>query len=160
MVSSVILCGLFLDAYLKRKSVSSSPKPEYRLPPMIVGTILIPFGLIAFGWTAQPHVHWIVPILTTAVIGFGFVAVSLASWSYLVDAFGIYAASATAATTVLRNVSAAAFPLAGPALYSKLGLGWAYTVLGAIALISVPVPVLLMKYGERMRTLNKPEIIM
>lgn len=155
MISSVIFCGVFLDSHLKRKSVSGVFQPEYRLPPMILGTILVPFGLIVFGWTAQMHIHWIVPILSTAVVGFGFVAVSLASWSYLVDAFGIHAASATAATTVLRNVSAAALPLAGPALYSRLGLGRGNTVLGGIALVFVPVPLLLMKYGERMRLGNK-----
>lgn len=157
MISSVIFCGIALDAYVKRKSVSTELKPEYRLPPMILGTILVPVGLITFGWTAQAHVHWIVPILATAIVGFGFVAVSLASWSYLVDVFGIYAASATAAATVLRNFSAAALPLVAPALDSRLGLGRAYTVLGAIALVFVPVPVLLMRYGERMRTLNKPQ---
>lgn len=152
---SVIFCGLFLDSHLKRKSTSGLFQPEYRLPPMVLGTILVPLGLITFGWTAQTHIHWTVPILSTAVVGFGFVAVSLASCSYLVDTFGIHAASATAATTVLRNVSAAVLPLAGPALYGKLGLGRGNTVLGGVALVSVPVPMLLMKHGERMRTRNE-----
>lgn len=132
-------------------SASSTFKPEHRLQPMILGNLLVPLGLIAFGWTVQAHVHWIIPILFTVLVGFGFVAVSIASWTYLIDAFAIYAASATAATTVLRNASAAVLPLAGPALYSKLGFGWGSAVLGVIALIFAPVPVLLMKFGEQMR---------
>lgn len=151
MISSVILCGMFLDHHLKRKARVGNPKPEYRLPPMALGSILVPLGLIAFGWSAQAHVHWIVPIGSTALVGFGFVAVSLAASSYLVDAFGIYAASATAAATVLRNVASAALPLAGPPLYAKLQLGIGNTVLGLVALVFAPVPLLLMKCGERMR---------
>lgn len=114
MISSVVLCGTFLDHYLQRKARAGNPKPEYRLPPMALGSILVPLGLIAFGWSVQAHAHWIVPIGSTALLGFGFVAVSLAASSYLVDAFGIYAASATAAATVLRNVASAVLPLAGP----------------------------------------------
>lgn len=151
MISSVILCGAFLDWHVKKNSSSGSTKPEHRLPPMVLGNILVPLGLIAFGWTAERLVHWIVPILFTTLVGFGFVAVSLASWSYLVDAFGVYAASAIAATTVLRNIAAAALPLAAPPLYSKLGLGWGNTILGALALAVAPVPMLLIICGEKMR---------
>lgn len=119
---------------------------------MALGSILVPLGLIAFGWSVQAHAHWIVPIGSTALVEFGFVAVSLAASSYLVDAFGIYAASATAAATVLRNFASAALPLAGPPLYAKLRLGIGNTVLGLMALAFAPVPLLLlMRCGERMR---------
>ncbi len=155
MILSVIICGSFLDSHLKKKAAAGSSKPEHRLPPMLLGSILIPLGLIAFGWSAQAKVQYVVPIAATSLVGFGFVAVSLASSSYLVDAFGIYAASATAATTVLRNVAAAALPLAGPPLFAKLGLGVGSTVLGGIALFFAPVPLLLMLAGERMREKNK-----
>jgi hypothetical protein len=46
-------------------------KPEYRLPIMIVVTPLLPIGLFWYGWAAEAHKHWIVPILGTAVLGFG-----------------------------------------------------------------------------------------
>lgn len=151
MISSVVLCGMFLDHHLKKKARAGNPKPEYRLPPMALGSVLVPLGLIAFGWSVQAHAHWIVPIGSTAIVGFGFVAVSLAASSYLVDAFEIYAASATAAATVLRNVASAALPLAGPPLYAKLRLGIGNTVLGLMALAFAPVPLLLMRCGERMR---------
>lgn len=151
MISSVVLCGMFLDYHLKSKARAGNGKPEHRLPPMALGSILVPLGLIAFGWSVQAHVHWIAPIASTALVGFGFVAVSLAASSYLIDAFGIYAASATAAATVLRNVGSAALPLAGPPLYAKLRLGIGNTVLGLVALAFAPVPLLLMRCGERMR---------
>lgn len=46
-------------------------EPEYRLPPAIVGGILIPVGLFWFGWTTYSRIHWIVPIIGSAVFGGG-----------------------------------------------------------------------------------------
>lgn len=155
MITSIALCGAFLDSYLKKKAATGTAKPENRLPPMALGNLLIPLGLIFFGWTAQEHVHYIVPIGATSLVGFGFVAVFLASQSYLVDAFGLYAASATAATVVLRNMASAALPLVGPPMFGRLGLGLGATVLGLVALLFAPVPVLLIKYGQSMRMRNK-----
>lgn len=34
-------------------------EPEFRLPSMIPGTIVTPFGLLLAGWSAQNHLHWI-----------------------------------------------------------------------------------------------------
>lgn len=46
-------------------------EPEYQLPPAIVGAILIPIGLFWFAWTIRSDVHWLVPILGSAVFGCG-----------------------------------------------------------------------------------------
>ena len=152
MILGVASCSLTLDWYLKKKKNSlGHMKPEYRLPPMVLGLFLVPLGMFIFAWTVQVRAPWIIPILATSIIGFGFVATSLAASTYLVDAFGIYAASAIAAATVLRNVMAAILPLAGPPLYMRLGYGWGYSIFAFIALMFSPIPALLMKYGERLR---------
>jgi hypothetical protein len=43
---------------------------------------------------------------------------------YMVDAFSDYAASALAATGVMRSIMGGTLPLAGLPLYSALGYGW------------------------------------
>ncbi len=70
---------------------------------------------------------------------------------YLVEAFGVYSASAIAATRVLQSVGGAVLPLAGQPLFQHLGLGWGSSVLAFIALLFVPVPWLLFRYGKRIR---------
>ena len=72
---------------------------------------------------------------------------------YLVDTYARYSASAIAATKVLQSVTGAVLPLAGPALYNRLGLGWGNSVLGFIALAFLPVPFLFYRYGERIRNM-------
>ena len=70
------------------------------------------------------------------------------------DAFTLYAASALAANTVIRSVMAAVLPLAAPKLYARLGVGWGNSLLAFLALAMLPVPLLLLRYGERMRNWN------
>lgn len=65
--------------------------------------------------------------------------------------YDIHAEFISAAMTVLRNISAAALPLIGPAIYKRLGLGKENSVLGTIAIQFTPLPMNLMRHEERMR---------
>jgi hypothetical protein len=47
-------------------------EPEYRLPPAVAGGILVPIGLFWFGWSTYPWVHWMVPVIGSAVFGMGY----------------------------------------------------------------------------------------
>lgn len=113
-------------------------EPEYRLPPAIAGGILVPIGLFWFGWSTYPWVHWIVPVIGSAVFGMGYrIAVPCVTvvpptdgpnrtllvfsgvFTFLVDAYPLYAASALAANSFARSSFAAAFPLFGVQSMSK-----------------------------------------
>ena len=72
--------------------------------------------------------------------------------AYLVDAFTAHAASALAAAAVWRSVVGALLPLAGLPMYKALGLGWGNSLLGFIAVAMIPIPFMLVKFGERIRT--------
>lgn len=73
------------------------------------------------------------------------------SLAYLVDAYTAYAASATAAATASRSLVGALLPLAGNSMYNALGVGWGTSLLGFIAVAFVPVPLIVWKFGERIR---------
>ena len=66
--------GAASDYILKRQSAKGEMKPEYRLPPMIPGAFFIPIGLFIYGWTAEKHVFWFVPILGSSLVGLGLLA--------------------------------------------------------------------------------------
>jgi hypothetical protein len=40
--------------------------PEFRLPPAILGALLLKIGLFWFGWSSCPDVHWIMPVIGSA----------------------------------------------------------------------------------------------
>lgn len=73
---------------------------------------------------------------------------------YVVDAFDVYAASATAATTVLRSLLGALLPLGGRDLFDNLGMGWGSSLLGFLALAMTPLPFVFYRYGERLRKIT------
>lgn len=52
-------------------------KPEHRLRPYLTVSrgLLIPAGLFVYGWTMDLKGHWIVPMVGTAVFGFGLMGV-------------------------------------------------------------------------------------
>ena len=64
------------------------------------------------------------PVIGTGIMAIGIVLVWLALQAYIIDAFGIYAASAIAANAFIRSAMGAFIPLAGPPLYNAIGLGW------------------------------------
>jgi multidrug resistance protein len=150
-LAGLIIFGTISDKIVKRMSAKGEMKPEYRLPPLIPGSVIIPIGLFLYGWSADKHVHWIVPIIGTMFVGLGLLATFMPIQTYLVDAFTIHAASAIAANTVLRSLVGAFLPLAGPRLYAALGLGWGNSLLGFIAVLMAPVSWIFFKYGERIR---------
>lgn len=155
IIGGVLACGATLDWYFKRKELAGSLKPENRLPLLSVGGTFMPIGLLIYGWTLQSQTHWIVPIISTVLLGFGLNATTVPISTCLVDVFGISSASAIAATSVLKYTSVAALPLAGSPLYGRFGLGWGNSVLAFIAMALVPVPLLLMQYGGRLRMNDK-----
>lgn len=129
--------------------------PEARLPPMIIGGVLLSGGLFWFGWTAAPRYSWALPTVGGGLIGAGFNIVFQQGLNFLVDTYGLYAASATSANTVLRSAVACGLPLAANALFHNLGVGPACSLLGGLACLALPVPFVFMKYGLALRKKSK-----
>lgn len=68
----LIMLGVTSDRLLKHLSTKNGgSKPEYRLPPMIPGSLFVPASLFMYGWSAYYHTHWIVPIIGTSLLGVG-----------------------------------------------------------------------------------------
>jgi len=47
-------------ARLKKKNAGET-RAEYRVPMLVPGAILVPMGLVWYGWAAEKRLHWIVP---------------------------------------------------------------------------------------------------
>lgn len=141
-------------------TTTSSPmttkgQPEFRLPLCLLGMLVLPLGLLLFGWTAQRHTHWLVPLVGSLFVGAGTILCFQSILVYLVDAFIPYSASATACAVLVRSVLAAAFPLFAQRLYRSLGFGWGSSLLAFVALAGMPAPLVLFRFGEGLRTRYK-----
>ncbi|KAL4860456.1 hypothetical protein BDV12DRAFT_181554 [Aspergillus spectabilis] len=132
------------------------PIPEWRCPPVIVGGALFAAGLFWFGWTGfSGSIHWIVPTLSGLFTGFGLLIIFIQLFNYLIDTYLMFAASAIAANTFCRSLVAAAFPLFSRQMFQNMGVQWASTLLGCVAVCLVPIPMAFYFYGERLRMRSK-----
>ncbi|CAN9093565.1 unnamed protein product [Alternaria alternata] len=59
------------DGLVKRRALKGDTRPENRLLPMIFWWPLVSIGLFIYAWTAQHGVHWIAPLIGTAIFGAG-----------------------------------------------------------------------------------------
>jgi hypothetical protein len=83
-------------------------------------------------------------------------------FNYLADSYTIYASSALAAQSFMRNLFGFGFPLFSTQMYIRLGVPWSMSVLGTlhqkslltagfIGLALSVTPFVLMLYGPRIR---------
>ncbi|KAK6068699.1 major facilitator superfamily transporter [Seiridium cupressi] len=129
--------------------------PEARLPPAMLGSVALPIGLFWFAWSNDPSTFWLISVSAGVFFGFGMVLLYMSLTNYIVDAYLGYAASALAASTVLRSIAGAVFPLFTAQLYSSLGIHWASSVPGFLALVFVPCLLMFYKYGHVIRSKTK-----
>ncbi|ETS79473.1 hypothetical protein PFICI_09326 [Pestalotiopsis fici W106-1] len=129
------------------------PVPEWRLPVVIAGGVAFTGGIFWFGWSGyRADIHWIVPAASGLLTGFGLMAIFLQALNYLVDAYLMFAASAIAGNTFLRSLCGAGFPLFSTYMFNGLGINYASTVLGCVAGVLVPIPVIFYLYGGKIRS--------
>ncbi|BCR94168.1 MFS transporter [Aspergillus luchuensis] len=126
-------------------------QPEWRLPPAIAGGPLVTIGLFIFAWTIYPQVHWIAPLIGSALFGAGTILVYSGIFTFLVDAYPTYAASALAANSFARSIFGGVFPLFGIQMYNNLGYHWATSLLAFLTLVMAPFPYIFFRYGNRIR---------
>ncbi|KAF9066857.1 MFS general substrate transporter [Rhodocollybia butyracea] len=137
------------------KSPNGRAAPEARLHTAMIGGILVPIGLFWVAWTADPPVHWIVPIIGGFPFGMGVCQILQSSTAYLMDAYELYFASAVASTIILRSIFAAVFPVIAPTMFGRLGDAWGMSIFGFLGLACTPIPFLFWKYGKAIRSRSR-----
>jgi MFS family permease len=142
--------------FTRTRGVNGQGRPEFRLPSMIPGTILLPAGILIAGWCVEYKTHWIGPDIGIALVGAGMILNFQSIQTYVVDGFTLHAASALAAVSVLRSLAGFGFPLFAPAMFRSLGYGKGDTILAVVAIvIGCPAPLALWVYGERLRQASR-----
>lgn len=143
-------------ARLKRKAEGAAA-PEYRVPLMIPGALLIPIGLFWYGWAGESKSYWLLTDIGVGIFACGLILSVQSMGAYLIDSYLSCTASAYAASQLLRSTAAFIFPIFAPEMYKSLGYGWGNSLLGFVSIaLGIPIPLLLWKYGAWLRAKGRP----
>lgn len=149
------ICNIVIDSRVQTRLRKTGEKyvAEYRLIPMMVGSIPFCIGLFLLCWSGNygARVHWIVPTIGGSFVGIGLLLIFIPCLNYIIDCYLLFAASAIAANTIMRSLFGAVCPLFTYQMFTNMHINWAGTLLGCIAAVLMPVPFLFYKYGHIVR---------
>jgi len=154
---SEISLGYFSDAYAARKAqrrLDGIRLPEDHLSPLIVGALLFPGSLLMYGWTLEEHTMWLAPTVASGMIAFATMYSYIPVQIYIVQVYTLHTASAMGAMAIIRSFITACVPLGAAPMYARLGYGWSYTLLAGLALPFIGFGIVLVRWGERIRSLD------
>lgn len=154
LISSVLT--RFYDRLVarRRRRANLPLRPEDKLIGFIVAAPLLAISLWWFAWSIPPKLQslpWIVSALSLVPLGYATNEFDTVLGGYLADSYPNYAASAFTSLSLLRAFLSAAFPLFTDQLFAGLGNNIAASVLASIATVFCVVPIIFVKYGERLR---------
>ncbi len=152
-VFTVVLCNMTLDhIYIRlRETHPELGRPELRLPLVVLSRtspphLRGPLRLDRRGTAALPYM-----LLALVFLGMTLMLAFLPLMAYVVDAFGMYSASAMTAVIVLRCLMETFLPLTtGPLVETiRIRLGLHHPRGGRVVDV-LPIPALVMKMGAEM----------
>ena len=138
---------------LEKSGPAARVTPEDRLPPMILGAILLPPSLLWFGWTG--NTHWVAQVIACFFIGFSLQIIFISGIVYIVDVYLLNTVSAISIHVMIRSLVSATFPMFEGPMYDSLQINWSATLLAGLAALIMVSPILLRTYGSRIRSWSK-----
>ncbi|KAF1849204.1 MFS general substrate transporter [Cucurbitaria berberidis CBS 394.84] len=150
--------GHVMDATYKKMSDRAGGKgvPEFRIPYMLPGMIIMPAGLFWYGWSAERKLSWIMVDIGVVVFTLGSFVVGQANNAYQIGEFAEYAASAGAASRSVSYILAFVFPIFAPDMYARLGYGWGNSTLAFVSMgVGLPACAAMWFWGAKLRSFGR-----
>ncbi|CAF1492408.1 unnamed protein product [Didymodactylos carnosus] len=139
-VATVIGSLLGGALYDKANHYYTNNVPEGRLVPGIISLVLIPFGLVIFGWGLYFRLSVIVPVLGSTLVAFGQTVFRPAVYSYLTVIRQQHAGTITAANYFLNYFITGISLSVAVSIYQAIGIGVFFTILSGISITAI-IPV-------------------
>ena len=87
IVGGSTITWLTITRFARKLKEHGKVVPEERLPPMIVGAIMLPAGLFWSGWTSSPHISWVPEVLAGMPIGAGVLIIFIQGINYIIGTY-------------------------------------------------------------------------
>lgn len=135
----------------KQQDLREFPIEKVRLQVVLPGHCIGSIAIIGFGWTLKYRTHIAGPEILLFFIGFGISTSFNLTNTLLIDMHRDKPATATCAVNLVRCLMSAGGVAAIVPMINAMNPGWAFTFLGLIYVLLIPVIFLIMKNGQRWR---------
>ncbi|CAF9935788.1 hypothetical protein IMSHALPRED_010351 [Imshaugia aleurites] len=120
-------------------------------------------ALVAYGWTLRPEAHLAAPLVLTFLIGVFMTTTYNSLNILLVDLYPDSPSTASAASNFTRCLMGAAGSAVIEPMISRMGSGWAFTLVGLIVVVASPMLYVVRRWGpvwreeRRIKMANRKE---
>ncbi|KAF2084743.1 MFS general substrate transporter [Saccharata proteae CBS 121410] len=146
-----LLSGPVLDHHLKRRqqkqrqrgSTGTASIPEDRLSAIWTGALLVPTGLLLYGFTLQYHTHFILPLIGMAVSAAGIQALTTVCYTYSVESVADRSRSQDVAQVFnfVRQEFGMTFAFYAVRLGDEIGFQWEFLLFAGVGSVVGFAPV-------------------
>ncbi|PMD30724.1 multidrug transporter [Hyaloscypha variabilis F] len=144
-------CGYYYYVVEPQVKKTGFGLSEQRLIPGLVSAFFVPIGLFVFAWTANGHVHWIVPTIGVGLVMVGAYTIMQSIFMYLPFTYPQYAASLFAANDFARSAFAAGCIIFTGPMFRSLGVAKGCTLLAGLSCGCTVLLYFLFYYGASLR---------
>lgn len=152
---STLLTPLVDHAYKRtrgdRSDDSDGEKPETLLVPAVVASPFFAISIFWLAWTNNPSISYWSDYTAIIVFGYAITAIFVSSYIYIINSYGTFSSSALGSITMARYLVSAGMVVAARPMYEGIGVHWSLTFLGCLAVVCLPVPLLIFRYGHILR---------
>jgi len=156
-----LAAGMVLDRIIKKARhdfAGENPPPEVRLKAIWTGALLLPAGLLIYGFTLQYRVFWFVPLFGMGLACFGLQVIATTCYTYAVDCYRPESSETAQLFNLIRQEFGMTYAFYVVKLCGIIGYQWAFfmfTIFGSV-LAFAPIVVLMYKGEEWRIKLGKP----
>ncbi|KAK6394937.1 hypothetical protein LTR65_001125 [Meristemomyces frigidus] len=150
------LCaGMVVDAIVKREKKrlgGRDPEPEVRLRAIWTGEILVPTGLLIYGFCIQYRTVWVAPILGMGIACFGLQVITTTCYTYAIDCYRREGSEVSQVFNFFRQEIGMTFAFYVIRMAERLGYQWTFFFFACMGSILGFAPiVMLMWKGKEIR---------
>ncbi|OQE05089.1 hypothetical protein PENVUL_c027G05373 [Penicillium vulpinum] len=145
-----------------RKESRYDDKGELILHPVdrlgencLIAGILFPGALVWWGWTAEKHMFWLIPLLGNFFYGIGGMILTNVTMTMLTEFTPKNSTIGVAVNNLVRNSLSCVSAIIAQPLFDAIGTGWSFTAIGLFCLLSgIPLIFLRIKRDEWSRQMK------
>ncbi|OAT08683.1 MFS multidrug resistance transporter, variant [Blastomyces gilchristii SLH14081] len=160
-IISSILGGMWMDSIMQREARKANRvdesgmyiyRPEDRMGENAwLGAFIYPAAMIWYGWTAEKHLFWAIPIIANFFFGVGSMIIFSMSTTMLTEFMPQRSSSGVAVNNFMRNIFSCVGGVVAAPIIHAIGNGWLFTILALVAFAAGSVIWAMRRFGPRWR---------